>query len=306
MARDEERERLEGSARLAQELYLADRVLEQYLADLTGEPQHDAEDLALAPATDKRFHFYGRRKDYRDPGFLDMVLTEFGLHPARRAVLFVEGDTEERLYPGIVRLLGYDLDHLNVEVRNLHGVDNADRTVELLRYLAEPAEGGLVKVGGRERVMLRRPPTLTYLWIDRENSAKKLKLVAAFRKARPEEFLRLWDPDLERANFSAREIAQGLTPLVGKRCTAKAVDVWRRGTESLGTWVRRQYGVEISKPALVPHYLKILEAELRTARRAKTDPVRPMLQLVLRMLKVVTGVEPFEDPKLEGKVMLRR
>jgi hypothetical protein len=304
LARDEERKKLGGSARLAQELYLGDRILEQYFAELTGEIQHDAEDLMLAPTTDRRSFFYGRRKDYRDPGFLDMVLTQFGLHPARRAVLFVEGDTEDKLYTGIAGLIGYDLDHLNVEVQILHGVDNADRTVELLRYLAEPAESGLVQVGGKERVMLRRPPTFTYLWIDRENSAKKQKLIAAFRKARPDEFLRLWDPDLERANFTATEIARGLSPLVGRRVSARAVNTWLQGKGNLEAWVSQQYGVSVSKPALVPYYLRLLDGDLRRARRKKQEPTRPVLQLVRRMLKVVIGVEAFVDPQLEGKVML--
>lgn len=62
-----DRQRLKGRARLAQELYLGDRVLENCYAALTSKPQHDIEDLGLAPGTDRTESLYGRRKGRTRP-----------------------------------------------------------------------------------------------------------------------------------------------------------------------------------------------------------------------------------------------
>jgi hypothetical protein len=156
----------------------------------------------------------------------------------------------------------------------------------------------------RARWLLRRPPTLTYLWIDRENSAKKLKVVAAFKTARPVEFLKLWDPDLERANFTAAEIAAGVRPLVGKRVLTRDVAKWHSGVGSLNAWVLTRYGVTISKQDLVPYYLRLCESDLRRARGQ--PPERPLLRLMLRCLRVVIGIDPFTDPRLADTLVFSR
>lgn len=301
------RDKLKGTARLAQELYVGDRVLENYFWDLTGKPQQDAEDVRFGPGADRRLPFHGRTKDYRDPVMLDLVLSELGLHPARAAVIFVEGKTETLMYPEVAMLFGYDVPFLGIEFHDLTGVDNARSRAELLKFLAKPLESGPIRLGdGAERIVLARRPTFTYLWIDHENSARKQSVLREFQRARPPEFLKLWKPDLERANFTASEIAAGLTSLVGRTIAAHAVQQWHAGTGSLEKWVWDRYEVRMSKPDLVPHYLKVLRRDLRRAQARKEEPTRPILQLVLRMIRVVAGTAPFEDPELTGKVLLGR
>jgi len=274
-ARESERQKLRGDARLAQELYVADRIIELYFERLTGRTQPDPSYLHASPRVDWLRHVYGRSKDYRDPRFLDLMLTEFGLSTAPRGVVFAEGKTEVEMVEAVARdLFGFPLARLGIEVRDLLGIGNVGRAIDLMRYLREPRVSGTVRTGGARYLHLERPITFVYLVADREGPlggpwrGQKPKLVRDLRRLLGTQFVMLFSPDFERANFSTRELALSLTRALGRTIAARDLAVWhkQRGQQKqeLNAWLKERYGRSVRKPELVPLYVRL----------ARRDPLR--------------------------------
>jgi hypothetical protein len=93
----DKRERLKG-LRLAQELYVADRVLELYLERLTKRTQPDPAYLHANPRVDYVEKRCGRSKDYADPHFLEVILAEYGLNTGLALSSSLRAKLRRRLY----------------------------------------------------------------------------------------------------------------------------------------------------------------------------------------------------------------
>lgn len=292
------RDELRGTARLKQELYVADRILQMWFRDLTGEDQPDTDELGGDPSYDWARQLFGRVKDYRDPLLREAVLTQFGLHPAPRAVLFLDGATEEDLVAGIVQLLGFSLPRLGVEVESLRGGQNTRAMLELIDRLARPTPAG-DQVG--EHYILRRPVTHVWVVIDLETGGlahgERLKLVRLLQDKQLRHTLVLSDPDLERENFEA-DLAACVAEVSGKPVDDEAVQRWvqRRG-RSLELLLE-ELGVRIGKRDLVPAYLKRIEADIEAngPERSRYKIVRE----VFRMVRTIVGAAPSDDPRLKS------
>src|SRR5207247_5929765 len=114
-----------GTARRAQDVYGGCRIVDLYLEQLTGRVQPAPSYLHTNPRVDHVRRTYGRSKDYTDPRFLELQLTEFGLSTASRGVVFAEGATEVDMLEATARdLFGYELSRLGIEVRDLRGIGN--------------------------------------------------------------------------------------------------------------------------------------------------------------------------------------
>ena len=294
-ANESERQKLRGDARLAQELYVADRIIEFYLERLTARTQPDPSYLHANPRVDWVRRVYGRSKDYTDPRFLDLMLTEFGLNTAPRGVVFAEGKTEVAMVEAVARdLFGLPLSRLGIEVRDLLGIGNVGRAIDLMRYLTEARVSGTVRSGGARYLHLERPLTFVYLVADREGPlagswrGQKPKLIRELRRLLGTQFVMLFNPDFERANFNARELALTLTRSLGRTIAAQDVAVWHkqrgRQKQELNVWLQEQYGRSVRKPELVPLYVRL----------ARKDPLRsdgltfrrPILSFVDRILRI--------------------
>jgi hypothetical protein len=285
------RRKLTGTARLAQELYVADRILEQYLTDLTGQRQQDTEDLAGNPDDDWARRFYGRSKDYRDAEFLEVLLTQFGLHPAPAVVLFVEGESEGDLYPGVSRLLGYGFGHFGIEVEVLGGVNNAPKVVEIVRYLSRPAPSG-------EGRLLRRPLVTPYVVVDREGPVERGRLIGDMTKSGLQGYLHVWHRDLERDNFNALELSTCLNETYGIDTTVAGVESWMATRVPLDKWISRTLHKSIRKRDLIPALLRFIEADL-----GRGDLGRPVVRLMIKIIRYASRNLPVDDPRREGRLI---
>lgn len=283
-----QREKLRGTARLAQELYIADRILAEYIQELTGEPQPDAEDLGGSPSDDWPTRIYGRSKDYRDPAFREVLLTQFGLHPTSAAVLFAEGETEEELYPAVGKMLGFSFERFGISIEPLKGVGNAMRVVDLVAYLARPATSG-------DSRLLRRPLVTPYVVVDREGPARNDRLISEMRKKSLDAYLHVWDRDFERDNFTPAEISDALNTTFGMTTTETELEAWKASHRSLERWFSDVHSLTIRKRDLVPAYLRIIEDDLK--RKIWT---RPVVTLINRVVGFALRELPPGDPRREG------
>lgn len=282
------RRKLKGTARLAQEMYIADRILERYLSERTGKPQQDTEDLAGNPDDDWARRFYGRTKDYRDPEFLEVLLTQFGLYPGPAVVLFVEGESESDLFPAISRLLGYGFSHFGIQVENLAGVNNAPKVVETVRYLSRPAPSGAGQ-------LLRRPLVTPFVVVDREGPVERGRLIGDMTEGGLQAYLHIWNRDLERDNFTAAELATCLKQTYGTDSTVAAVETWMESRVPLDKWILRTFDKQIRKRDLVPALLRLIEADLD-----RGDDGRPVVQLMIKIIRYACRSLPVDDPRRAG------
>jgi hypothetical protein len=293
-ANESARQKLRGVARLAQELYVADRIIELYLERLTGRVQPDPAYAHASRGVDWVRRAYGRSKDYNDPRFLELMLTEFGLSTAQRGVVFAEGKTEVEMVKAVARdIFGFSLSRLGIDVRDLLGIGNVGRAIDLMRFLSEPRVSRTVRAGGKRYLHLERPLTFVYLVADREGPfagpwrGQKPKLERELRRTLGSQFVMLFNPDFERANFSPRELALTLTRALGRPIAHQDVAAWRkqRGPQKqeLNAWLEQHYGRRVRKPELVALYVRLARKD---SIRDDATFRRPILAFVDRILKI--------------------
>jgi len=287
------REKLYGAARLAQELYVADRLLQRYLSDVSGVQQPDLEDLGARSRRDVQV-FYGRLIDYRDPDFREVVLTEFGLHPAPRGWLFVEGPTEVELFKAMFEMFGFPMHYIGVEIESLGGVGNVPRMLEVIDRLRRPIAAGEEVSGHR---MIQRPITAVWVVVDRESPIGE-KVVPEFTKRGLSHCLVVATRDLERDNF-ARELQAPLEALLGQPVSSEDLATWAGGIGSLEKFVKRKLArrKHFRKLDLVPAYTALLRADYETS--ADWTFTHPILNSALNILRIVLHDLPNPDPALK-------
>jgi len=150
------------------------------------------------------------RKDPRR--YLEFVVNRFGINPQPKVLLILEGQSEEIAVEKIFEnYFGVHPGKFGMEIIVLGGVDVATGTKKDDRFRAI----------FRLMDYLHHHQTVTFLILDNENYAKKLKHEAQKAKSihsdnryvtRPE-YLRIWKDSFEFDNFSCSEIASAMTKL---------------------------------------------------------------------------------------------
>lgn len=143
---------------------------------------------------------------------MEFVVNRFDLNPAPKLTLLVEGASEAVAAKMVFeRHFGAPAGTHQIEIVNLGGVDNAtggkkeDRFRAILRLVD----------------YLHHHQTFTFLLLDNENYAQKLKKAAkdlvstlhSSRHATRYEYIKVWRSSFEFDNFSATEIAKAMTQL---------------------------------------------------------------------------------------------
>jgi hypothetical protein len=199
-----ERRKLKGDALKADTLRAAAHMLRLLYKDLYGEDLAHPNEVTGQIIT--HFPELEVRSDTRR--YLEFVVNRYGLNPRPKAVILVEGESEEIVIGKLFeRRYGVHYGKHSIEIVNLHSVDNAT--------------GG--KKGRFQAILrlidyLHHHQTFAFLILDNENYAEKLK--AAARKARSihhgsryvtrPEYIKIWHRSFEFDNFSCTEIAAAM------------------------------------------------------------------------------------------------
>lgn len=114
------RDRLQGSLRLAYDLYEIAEVMRLFLEEIGHVPVHKEWDPRGSPDSKWVERFYKIHPKFGDPEFLRPLVRQHGLDPGLRVLWLVEGDTEEGFIQQYALRLGIDLDSY-VDLRNAGG-----------------------------------------------------------------------------------------------------------------------------------------------------------------------------------------
>jgi hypothetical protein len=305
-------ETLRGDAMAAMDCRLAADILDRYAEEVSGL----SEDLVRPSAPLPQQGLSSR------PHSLDAALTELWLSPFPSLVIGVEGETEYRLVPRVMGLLGIELDRNWIQIVDFGGTKK-DLSL-LARYAAEPVLGN--DLG--DYVVLDRPYTRFLVLVDAENKYKtpadrqkqrKLLLksltqnipagirgdLGGYRlKTRAVE-IRTWGRlPFEFAHFTDGQLADAMLkvarrPHPGGRATlAGLINAERLGSypnvERIG-WPGRG---AISKPDLADATWPLLETRIRSAiTKGHRGP--PIMKAVLRAYEMAS-------PSFRSSVVLRR
>lgn len=283
--KQEAREKLQGKARLGQELRVMREMFGRLHRDLTGE--------TLEPRRGSLIERYGlhertkfaRSEDARraraptEVDLLEFVVNRYGLNPRPALVLFVEGAGEQAAIPRLLeRVRGMTLAVAGIEIRNLSGVAGFTGAKRRERY------------GALEKVIeeLHLTQTVVFVALDNEGGAAEVRKRLAEKPSRyspkrtviRREFIHIWERNIELDNFTPEEIATALTLTAEDRYRFTAQEVsnaaaeFGRAGDPISRLFAEKLRYDLPKPKLLCHLVDELAIENEEVRR------RPLLVLL--------------------------
>ncbi len=276
-----ERRKLKGDALRAETLRAGAHMLRLLYKDLYGEElPHPNEVTGQVIAHIPELEI---RQDPRR--YLEFVVNRFGLNPQPKLCLIVEGQSEEVVVQKIFeKYFGAHPGTYGIEIIVLGGIDvvtgtKEDRFRAILRLVD----------------YLHYHQTITFLMLDNENYAKKLKQEAKKAKSihsdrryvtRPD-YIRIWRKSFEFDNFSCSEIAAAMNELAQghAKFTVSEVSTCKRSPNP-GACLKKLYG---QKTHYGLHKIKLneilVEHMLSPNSRRKIEN-RPIIKVLERVAQL--------------------
>lgn len=200
--------KLKGTALLAQSIYSMEMMLRLFYQDITNEELPIQE---VPPFKDVN-ELYGIHIDDNVLDHLEFITNEFNINPKPNLILFVEGDGEEIQFPRLSKeLLGHSFSIRGIQIRNLKGIGN---------FTGKKSED---KYGALEKLIdeYHSRQTIVYIILDNEGKAKEIRdrltkkpsTIIQGQTVTKTELIHLWERNIEFDNFSPKEIALAMTDL---------------------------------------------------------------------------------------------
>lgn len=205
------KEQLKGIALLAQTWRVLERTLNLFHRDLTGELLY-----SYGEDTKTKESLYGKGVPQDDLALLEFVANRYGINPRPKLFLFVEGDGEVEHFPRLsVELFGIRFSEIRIQIQNLYGVGGFEGDKKVDKY------------GAFEKLIeyYHDKQTIAFFILDKEGRVEKVKqkLITKASKEHPnrtitkDEYIKLWDKNVEFDNFTNKEIAEAMTKLSKNR-----------------------------------------------------------------------------------------
>jgi len=194
----EVRRRLKGKAQLAEDYYEMTGLLNSFLFDLTGEPQREPDDITdVGGGGSWKERWYGQGFSYDRKDVQKKIIDRYLRTKLPKAVLFIEGDTEEAVVTRLTHFLGLDLSNIGIDVYNYEGF------------------GGLR--GSKVQKALetwKRQGIRSFVIMDNEEGNKEyLANLVTLGVVDPGDF-QVWDSDFEEDNFGVQGVLDALNKLL--------------------------------------------------------------------------------------------
>ena len=282
----EQKDKLKDMALLAQTLYSMEHMLRLFYEDITGDKLRSPDELQ-----DRwKDRFYGHGVTENEMLYLEFLTNQYHLNPRPKLILIVEGYGEAEQFPLLVeKLFGYSFSRLGIQLINIQGVGNFT------------GEKRLDKYGALERFIddYHNRQTIVFIVLDKEERVLKIKgkLTKATsrypsrRKVTKDEYIHVWDKNIEFDNFSHDEIAQAMTRLSENRYffqPSEVADCESRFTTKKGDPLSKLFEEKLNRGLEKPKLLEILfqfiisnaENEFESTGKGKRPLVRIMQKII--------------------------
>lgn len=271
--RRDKKDRLKDKALLAQTWWTMERMLNLFHQDLTGGKRYEFEDSP----EDKEL-FYGEGVPKNDLRFLEFLTNQYGVNPRPKLILVVEGDGEEEQVPRIAeKIVPPSLPRLRVGVMNIKGIGELPKLERLIDHY-------------------HSLQTIVFVVLDNENNAhsRRKKLVNAVSKWNPnrtvtkDEYIHLWDKNIEFDNFTDQEIADAMTRTSNERYAftreqiAECRSRFGHGPDPLSTLYQQTLDYDLPKREMLKH---LFDTAIASPHMAVGDKkaLRPIIDIVVRI-----------------------
>jgi hypothetical protein len=283
--------KLKDEALLAQTLYSMEHMLRLFYEDITGEKLRAPDELQER----WKDRFYGHGVTENEMLYLEFLTNQYHLNPRPNLILVVEGDGEAGQFPRLAKeLLGYSFSRLGIEVVNIQGVDN---------FTGEKRGSTKDKYGALERFIdaYHHRQTIVFIVLDNEkrvdNIRKKLtKAPSKYypkRKVTKNEYIRVWDKNIEFDNFSHDEIAGAMTILSEYAYSFQPGEIadcesgsTPKKRDTLSKLFEEKLNLGLEKPKLLELLFQFIisnpEKEFESTGKGK----RPVVQLLQKISKL--------------------
>jgi len=275
-----QKKKLKGKALFAQTLYSMEQMLRLFYDDLTGNK-------LLAPDESpfwEKDKFYGEGVTKNELQYLEFLTNQYNLNPRPNLILVVEGNGEAEQFPRLAKeLFRLSFPQLGIEVVNIHGVGNFTGKKSTDKY------------GALEKFIddYHYRQTIVFVVLDNEGRVQTVRqnLLKANSKCYPKrkvtknEYICVWNKNIEFDNFTHNEIAKAMTTLSDNRHLFKDNDIAdcengfsAREGNSLEKLFNNMLGYDLSKPKLLEILFGFIISNPETER-----PVVQVIQEVINL-----------------------
>lgn len=257
-----------------------EQMLRLFYDDLTGN-KLQAPDESPFWEKDK---FYGEGVTKNELQYLEFLTNEYNLNPRPNLILVVEGNGEAEQFPRLAKeLFRLSFPQLGIEVVNIHGVGNFTGKKSTDKY------------GALEKFIddYHYRQTIVFVVLDNEGRVQTVRqnLLKANSKCYPKrkvtknEYICVWNKNIEFDNFTHNEIAKAMTTLSDNRHIFKDNDIAdcengfsAREGNSLEKLFNNMLGYDLSKPKLLEILFGFIISNPETER-----PVVQVIQEVINL-----------------------
>lgn len=196
------KERLKGDALLAQTWRIMETILDLLCEEVSAKRLY-----RLDSTPEDKEAFYGKDVPKNDLKYIEFLANEYGVNPRPKLILVVEGHGEEDQIPRLAEeLIPPSFPKLRIYPMNIKGVGEFKKIERLIDHY-------------------HSLQTIVFVILDNENNAVTRKkslcespsIWSPQRTVTKEEYVYLWEKNVEFDNFSDEEIALGMTEICEKR-----------------------------------------------------------------------------------------
>ncbi len=284
----EQKKKLKGKALLAYTLYSMEQMLRWFYEELTGNKLYPPDESP----TWKKDKFYGEGVPQNELQYLEFLTNQYHLNPRPKLILVVEGDGEAEQFPHLAEgLFGYSFPRLGIEVVNIQGVGSFT------------GKKGVDRYGALERFIddYHYRQTIVFVVLDKEGRVPEIKkrLIQAPSKYYPrrtvtkDEYIHVWDKNIEFDNFSHDEIAQAMTELSEGRYIFGANEIadcedhlTARGCDPLSKLFKEKLSYDLSKSKLLKILFEFIISHPENGFNADGKAKRPVVQVMQKVIEL--------------------
>ncbi|GAG02387.1 unnamed protein product, partial [marine sediment metagenome] len=225
--------------------------------------------------------------------YLEFIVNQYNLNPRPKLILALEGNGEEEQIPRLSKeLLGYSFSTLGIEVINIHGIGNFE------------GRKGTDKYGAWEKFIdyYHNRQTIVYIILDNEGRVSSLKdrlikVPSKFyskRTVTKDEYMYLWNRNIEFDNFSHSEIAQAMTMLSEDRYKFTTGEIencekmFGKETNPLGKLFTEKVAYGMDKPKLLELLFSFIISNSSNEFDDKKNPKRPLVKILLKIIELAS------------------